>query len=98
MEFRHESWIAHAAESQRMLPKFDIIHIIDPLRTSPTCQSDIAYFRLHGLAKQLYKYTLQDLEKLKQILHNVEADSVYVMFNNVHMKDDALTFAKMVQT
>lgn len=99
MEFRDDSWIANAPHVSRMLSKSKVIHIVDPLRTSVISRSDLGYYRLHGLGKRLYKYkySRRDLEKLKIIVRNTEADCVYVMFNNIHMKDDAVNFAKMVQ-
>lgn len=39
----------------------------------------------------------KNVKKLKVTVRNTEADCVYVMFNNIHMKDDAVGFAKLVR-
>ncbi|MCD6371384.1 MAG: DUF72 domain-containing protein [Candidatus Aenigmarchaeota archaeon] len=83
--------------------KFNLIDIVDPFSSKPQyfSKSKIAYFRLHGSppGKKMYyyKYTLKDLKWLKGFVYSLNVRKVYVMFNNVFMKDDAKRFVKMVK-
>jgi len=58
--------------------------------------SEIAYFRLHGLGKQMYYYQYSDaeLERLKKRIAPYEKQSknVYVLFNNLSMFGDGIRF------
>ncbi|MCS7369608.1 MAG: DUF72 domain-containing protein, partial [archaeon GBS-70-058] len=64
---------------------------------------DKLYFRLHGIGggevNYRYKYTDEDLSKLKDMImdYNVQgAYEFYVMFNNVYMVEDALKFKSLI--
>jgi uncharacterized protein YecE (DUF72 family) len=76
-----------------------VIIAVDPLRREPP-PSTLQYFRLHGLGKgevnYRYKYTDDDLHRLAQIIKNTKADLIYVMFNNVHMQEDATRFKQII--
>jgi len=76
-----------------------VIIAVDPLRREPP-PSTLQYFRLHGLGKgevnYRYKYTDDDLHRLAQIIKNTKADLIYVMFNNVHMREDATRFKQII--
>jgi uncharacterized protein YecE (DUF72 family) len=78
-----------------------VLIVSDYLRTPPMFpESLIAYTRLHGLGESevnyKYKYTDEDLRRLKDIIKNLESEKVYVMFNNVYMLDDATRFRNML--
>ena len=71
--------------------ELDLIHVVDPF-TSKQLYGDICYFRLHGFNYK-HKYTDEELLKLKGLI----SKPGYVMFNNVHMFDDALRFKKLIE-
>jgi uncharacterized protein YecE (DUF72 family) len=84
------------------LRKLGVAHVTDPFRVSPAYTEKVAYFRLHGLGKELYYYQHTDNE-LKQLLGLVEpfehnGKEVYVLFNNLAMFDDAVRFKSYMET
>ncbi len=80
----------------QVLSRLDIVHVTDPFRVLPAYTSQNAYFRLHGLGKELYyyQYTDEELRRLGEIAKKFEAEgkTVYVLFNNLSMFDDGLRF------
>ncbi|ADN51591.1 DUF72 domain-containing protein [Vulcanisaeta distributa] len=85
---------------RRVFEETGIVHVVDPFRHEVLVPRDVTYFRLHGIGKgevnYSYKYTDNDLGRLKAIIDGVESSTIYVMFNNVHMLDDALRFMKLI--
>ncbi|MFQ6112529.1 MAG: DUF72 domain-containing protein [bacterium] len=75
--------------------ELDLIHSVDPLR-SESFSDSFKYYRLHGLTGYRYKYTDEDLLKLKEIC--CQSENVYCLFNNIAMKDDALRFKKLINS
>ncbi len=79
--------------------KLGHIVVVDPFATSPPPQKE-AYFRLHGSPPgermYYYKYTTEDLQKLKEIVLNGSWEKIWVFFNNVWMYDNALEFRRML--
>ncbi len=69
--------------------ELDLIHCVDPFRGLPVHGAP-AYFRLHGLTGYRYRYTDDDLDRLRAWCQ--EHPEVYCLFNNVSMWDDALRF------
>lgn len=67
----------------------DLIHVVDPF-LSKKLHGSVSYFRLHGKGSYRYRFTDDDFIYLRRITR--EGD--YVMFNNVHMWEDALRFKK----
>jgi len=84
------------------LEALNVVHVTDPFKVLPVFTEDIAYFRLHGLGKQLYyyQYTDDELEQLRRLVQPFERDGkeVYVLFNNLAMFDDAIRFMHYVKT
>lgn len=84
-----------------ILEKFDIPHVVDPLKSSPVYVGRIAYFRLHGLGERLYYYQYSDeeLRRLFEVLEDYggKAEEVYVLFNNLSMFDDAVRFKHYIE-
>jgi uncharacterized protein YecE (DUF72 family) len=68
----------------------------------PRHKQDILYTRLHGLGgKEVnykYKYTDEDLHKLKSIIEEYNAREAYVLFNNVYAYEDAVRFKNLIST
>ena len=82
------------------LERLDIPHVTDPFRIMPTYMGEVAYFRLHGLGSRMYYYQYTD-EELKTLHGKVkpldsEGRSVYVLFNNLSMFEDALRFKHLL--
>jgi uncharacterized protein YecE (DUF72 family) len=82
----------------QVLEKLDVTHVTDPFRITPAYTGEIAYFRLHGLGKQMYYYQYSDVElhRLKEFVTPYEQDGkrVYVLFNNLSMFEDAKRFMR----
>ena len=59
-------------------------------------KSDFVYFRLHGIGKMyFYKFTRDDLIRLRDMLSGLNQIDGYIFFNNIYMCDDARTFIKL---
>ncbi len=67
----------------------------------PTEHSMVAYARLHGLGggevNYKYRYTDDDLERLKSIVLGLRQRQIYVMFNNVYSYTDAVRFKRLLE-
>jgi len=89
-------------ELAEALRELDVPHVTDPFRTLPAYTSSVAYFRLHGLGKELYYYQFTDdeLKHLHGLVKPFEAKGkeVYVLFNNLAMFDDGLRFKRFIET
>lgn len=96
-------WLEHLDEVKKLCSELELIYVTDILRRELIVTSDIAYTRLHGLNPReydyKYKYTDDDLKKLKEKVLALEKEGVkesYVLFNNVWMKEDALRFKQLL--
>ena len=76
---------------KRICEELDLVHVVDPF-VSEQLYGEICYFRLHGFDYK-HKYTDEELMELQNLLNK----DCYVMFNNVHMFDDALRFKQLVE-
>lgn len=79
-----------------------VIHVVDLLRRSPSYVDRILYTRLHGLNPReydyKYRYSERELEDLSERLKSFkDAETVYVLFNNVFMVEDASRFQKVLK-
>jgi len=81
--------------------KHDLISCVDPFKEQPLyfSKNNIAYFRLHGLGKKMYnyKFTDEDLIKLKNIIMGLNVSECYILFNNVYMYDDAKRLIQIME-
>jgi uncharacterized protein YecE (DUF72 family) len=97
-ETRGEAWenAEIRKKLRQVLTDAGVTHVTDPFRVMPAYAGDVAYFRLHGLGKQLYYYQYSDAElrKLKELVtpYEKEGKDVYVLFNNLSMFDDGIRF------
>jgi len=88
---------------RRICKELDLIQVTDPFLQMPSYIKDIVYFRLHGSYEKgrinyKHKYSEKELKELKEKLEGLEAKDIYVMFNNVYMKEDALRFKELIGT
>jgi len=102
-ETRGSTWNTPAVREKiaKTLQKANVTHVTDPFVTTPAYVENIAYFRLHGLGKQMYYYQFTDNE-LKRLYMSLkpfedEGKEVYVLFNNLSMFDDALRFKEFLE-
>jgi uncharacterized protein YecE (DUF72 family) len=72
-----------------------LVHCVDPFRTVPVSDG-IRYFRLHGLKGYRDRYTDEDLHELKAKW--CTGETVYFMFNNISMMEDAHRFEELVRS
>ncbi len=97
------SWRNHLDAVARVLERSDnVVHVVDPLVLRSVKFTPVAYFRLHGLGRgevnYRYRYTEDDLRRLiNEVSKYAAAAEVYVMFNNVYMKDNARELINMLK-
>lgn len=99
IEFRHESWDAETIK--KLCEELNVVHIVDPFKQSlATSLSQVVYYRLHGLGRRayVYDYSLEELKQLheKWVKPYEKEKSVYVLFNNTNMANDALDFKRII--
>lgn len=70
-----------------------LVHCVDPMEME-SLYGEPQYFRLHGGPHYRHHYTKEELEHLKDKLGDKET---YVLFNNLNMYHDALTFARLIK-
>ncbi len=96
------NWLEKPEEVRRICDDLNLIHAVDIFWDEPVSAHPIAYIRLHGLGKRYnyrYEYTQEDLQQLLQRAKKlIEAGKreVYVLFNNVRMKDSAKLFVEVL--
>jgi uncharacterized protein YecE (DUF72 family) len=94
-------WNRRPEEVKSLCRELSLVHVVDPFRRMPFLESDIVYFRLHGIGGEetnySYAYTDEDLTRLVRILDEVKwADRAYIMFNNLSMAKDAQRFLSLL--
>ncbi len=99
------NWNEHREILEKIVNKYNIVHVTDILKISPVINTThkIVYTRLHGLGKRdvnyRYKYSDQDLLNLLKKIRDFMAQDIkeiFVMFNNVHMFEDAKKFKSLL--
>jgi len=80
-------------EIESICKDLDLIHTVDPFQSMPI-YGKIYYFRLHGIGGYRYKYTEEELIRLKGYLE--KGKDAYIMFNNIYMFEDAVIFKKLL--
>jgi uncharacterized protein YecE (DUF72 family) len=88
-------------KSVQAVNDLDLIPVTDPFARTPTSPGP-AYLRLHGAppGKRMYRYnyTDPDLHWLAQKITSLPADEAYIMFNNDHMYENALSYWRQNKT
>lgn len=79
--------------------RIGVVDVTDPFKEEPL-PGELTYIRLHGSPPgermYRYKYTDKDLLWLKKFVD--ERGTVYVVFNNIWMCEDAIRFVKMLSS
>jgi len=97
------TWRENLSAVKKLCEKHDLIHVVDPFRCKPQSALELVYFRLHGRGGReynyRYRYSNSDLTELAGIVGKVvdEGRSVYVLFNNIYMADDAARFTELLK-
>jgi uncharacterized protein YecE (DUF72 family) len=69
-----------------------LVHAVDPFSARPLTDG-LKYFRLHGIGGPRHRYHDDELARLADL---VERGPAWVLFNNVHMLEDARRFGRLV--
>ncbi len=80
-------------EVKALCEEAGIIHCVDPFK-SEMVHGRPAYFRLHGKTGYRYRFSEDDLRWLKGLFMSYE--TVYCMFNNIAMFEDACRFKDII--
>jgi uncharacterized protein YecE (DUF72 family) len=80
-------------EIRELCEELDLIHAVDPF-ASRAVWGAFSYFRLHGIGGYRYRYSGEDLERLRNL---ASPTGGYVMFNNVFMFENAREFKALVE-
>ena len=98
--FEPRGWAVEVA--LRVCKDCGVVYVFDPLQERPDtetlkAQQKMLYLRLHGRGSYNYRYSDEDLSRLKGLLLETGMDG-YVMFNNTSMFDDARRFLSLWRT
>ena len=83
---------------RELCQRLDLSHCVDPFG-GPCQHGEVAYFRLHGIGGYHYRHTDDDLRRLVETCREELAAgrrTVYAMFNNVFMLEDAQRFQALL--
>ncbi len=85
-------WLKNPEIIRELCNEFNLIHCVDPLRERPVTRG-IYYLRLHGFGKAMmynYRFSKEELRKLKSTVESLKPKRAYVLFNNFSMYDNCL--------
>lgn len=88
----HGQWTLE--EAGKLCRELDLLHVVDPLQGREKAGS-VIYWRLHGIGSYRHRYTDQELGKVVTMLHKSKKKKAYVLFNNIHMWEDAQRFLQI---
>jgi len=77
---------------QDLCRQLGLIHCVDPSVGMPL-YGQPWYLRLHGEPHYRHRYSEEELVQLRSLIQDRES---YVLFNNINMYHDALTFARLL--
>jgi uncharacterized protein YecE (DUF72 family) len=80
---------------RELCEELNLVHCVDPF-VRKTVHGKIVYFRLHGIGGYNYKYTKSDLSTLLDVCKSYKKKTIYCMFNNTTMAEDARRFMTLV--
>jgi uncharacterized protein YecE (DUF72 family) len=74
--------------------ELDLVHVVDPLVSSPPMSGRLRYYRLHGIGGRSHRYTDEELQALSRLCAGRSPS--YCLFNNMGMVRDAKRFAAVM--
>lgn len=77
----------------KLCAELDLVHCVDPM-ISRSLYGTPPYYRLHGGERYRHRYSDDELRELRQ---KVKGTDSYVLFNNLNMFDDALSFKRVME-
>lgn len=85
---------------KKICEEFDLINIVDINIKDPIYDSEIKYYRLHGRYENNrinynYKYSMEELRRIKEKILRYNKKESYVMFNNSYMYENAKQFIQV---
>jgi uncharacterized protein YecE (DUF72 family) len=85
------------SDVKAMCKDLQLLHVVDPFKASRV-HGGRGYYRLHGIDGYKYKYNYKgkDLARLQKLATKFAGS--YVLFNNVHMLNNANALKKMVSS
>lgn len=96
------AWQKEPARVRTICAEFNLLHVTDPFQWLPVSEGPLFYLRLHGAppGQRMYRYTYtdQDLVWLGETARSLLASTVYVLFNNDTMAQDARRFQKFLRS
>lgn len=96
IEFRHKSWLNKLENVKEFLSRWNVIIVTDPLKFEIS-EQEIQYHRMHGIdGFTNYKHRYSDNE-LKILAKKLSGNEVYVLFNNISMREDAERLRKLLE-
>jgi uncharacterized protein YecE (DUF72 family) len=78
----------------KLCKNLDLVHVVDPFKSSPATTAKLRYYRLHGVTGTRHRYSNEELRQLKEFCAG--RTPTYCMFNNLAMVQDAQRFAKLL--
>ncbi len=94
------AWREEPARVQALCEEFGLVHCTDPFQWLPVSGGSLTYLRLHGAppGQKMYRYTYtdRDLSWLAQTVGGLKTSTVYVLFNNDTMAQDAHRFRQLL--
>ncbi|MEW5760106.1 MAG: DUF72 domain-containing protein [Candidatus Thermoplasmatota archaeon] len=87
-EPRGKEW---SGKIKKICDELKLVHCVDPFISKPKTK-EIFYYRLHGIGGYKYRYSIDELRKLKEFC----IGRTYCFFNNVYMYDNSLEFLKLI--
>ncbi len=103
IEPRNKTWDRNRERMKHLFQKFNIIHCVDIFKRDPLRTGNAFYIRLHGLNGEInysYRYTDEDLKRLRMLVKNLEKyeKDIYVLFNNIYMIESASKFKEVLKS
>ncbi|MFW6150837.1 MAG: DUF72 domain-containing protein [Chloroflexota bacterium] len=77
----------------KLCGELDLVHCVDPMVSHSLCGTP-PYYRLHGGEQYRHRFPDDELRELRQKVHGTDS---YVLFNNLNMFNDALSFQRLME-
>ncbi|MGB9758047.1 MAG: DUF72 domain-containing protein [Candidatus Bipolaricaulaceae bacterium] len=95
------AWEKEPERVRAICEEFGLVHCTDPFKWLPVGNGPLFYLRLHGAppGTKMYRYTYtdSDLSWLLQTVRGLRGETVYILFNNDTMANDARRFLSLLE-